>query len=443
MRMRKILSGILVMVLLASGVLLAVMPAAAQQAGIPFAGEDNELTKDELSSAICSYMLDEGGLSDDIGDASYVYAYWEGKPKTIVDMTDRTVTLYRPPEIIVPMSQGLIDQTMVAFGIEDRIVGYSSCGKIMDCDTSGYLAINDTTDPYKGSWHIGSIIYPKVIELPWVGKIDAGINYESVATLCPDLVIIRVTCCQSEENVERTAKVIESLGIPVVIIKDPRNYDKPGEGIIYEEIKVLGVVFGKQKEAQKLINYLDGWIVFIRERTKDIPEDEKPRVLYFGAAKGDREKGGVGNVRGVDTCESVFLENIVNAKNAYRGTGRVIMSAEQVLALNPDVIVLPTSSGFHPPRELYEGEAFENIREVKAIKERRVGSLPAVGCRSERLDFAMTLMIEAKIIYPERFEDVDLNEFVDEYYKNVFGVSDDQVEKLKLTQRLRWLEIIE
>jgi len=433
------------MVLLASVVLMAVTPAAAYEEKIPFAGEDNELTKDELSSAICTYMLYEGGLSDDVGDASYVYAYWGGKPRTITDMTDRTVTLYRPPETIVPMSQGLIDQTMVAFGIEDRIVGYSSCGKITDCDTSGYLAINDTTDPYKGSWHIGSILYPKMIELPWVGKIDAGINYESVATLCPDLVIIRITCCQSEENVKRATEVIESIGIPVVIIEGPGwGHPNPNEKVIYEDIEVLGEVFDKQEQAQELINYLDTQVEFIKGRTSDVPEDEKPKVLYFGLSRRAREKGCAGYVGGVDTVESVFIEDIINAKNAFSGTGsRTILSAEQVLALNPDVIILPTWSGFHPPRELYEGEAFENIREIKAIKERRVGSLPAVGCRSERLDFVMTLMIESKHIYPERFEDIDLNEFVDEYYKNVFGVSDDQVEKLKLTQRLRWLEIIE
>jgi len=440
--MRKILSCLLVMMLLASAVPMTVMLAGAQQAGISGdTDESGELTKEELSSAILPYMLGEGDLNlDDVGDASYVYAYWDGKPKTIVDMTDRTVTLYRPPEIIVPMSQGLIDQTMAAFGIEDRIVGYSSCGKIGVYNTSK----RDTPDPYQGSPHIGSVLYPKMIELPWVGKIDAGINYESVATLEPELVIIRITCCQSEDNVKRVTEVIESIGIPVVVITGPGwGSPNPSVEVIYEEIETLGEVLDNQEKAQELIDFLDEKVTFIKERTSDIPEEEKPQVLYFGAAKGARGKGGCGYTQGMDSIEAVFLEDIINAKYAYNGTGsRVLLSAEQVLALNPDVIVLPTWSGFHPPRELYELEGFENIREVKAIKERRVGSLPHVTCRSERLDFAMILMVEAKIVYPERFEDVDLNEFVDEYYKDVFGVSDEQVELLKKAQRLRLLEII-
>jgi len=363
--------------------------------------------------------------------------------KTVTDMRGKAVRIPKDPKRVVAISEGMVDQIMVAFGIEDKIVGYGSCGKIRDCDTSGYLAINDTSDTYNGSWYIGSILYPKMRELPYLGTPTKGINYEQLAELNPDIIIMRARDYDKNEGEKKTIATIEKLGFPLIIINRPNHYDKPDVSTIYKEIEVLGEIFDKQEKAEELIDFLDGKLTFIKERTKNIPESEKPGVLYFGLSRSARKKGGAGNVRGIDSIQSIFLEDIINAKNAYRGKGRVIMSAEQILALNPDVIVLPTSSGFHPPRELYEAEAFENIREVKAIKEKRACSLPAVGCRSERLDFAMTLMIEAKCVYPERFKDIDLNEFVDNYYKDVFDVSDDKVEKLKLTQRLRWLEIIE
>ena len=362
--------------------------------------------------------------------------------KTVTDMRGKEVKIPKDPKRVVAISEGMVDQIMVAFGIEDRMVGYGACSKIKDTpDFREYLAINET-DPYRGTWHIGAVLYPKMRELPYLGTPTKGINYEQLADLNPDIIIMRARDYDKNEGEKKTIATIEKLGFPLIIINRPNHYDKPDVSTIYKEIEVLGEVFDKQEKAQELLDFLDGKVTFIKERTKDIPEDEKRKVLYFGLSISARKKGGVGNVRGIDSIESVFIEDIINAKNAYRGTGRVIMSAEQVLALNPDVIVLPTSSYFHPPREIY-AEAFENIREVKAIKERRVGSLPAVGCRSERLDFAMTLMIEAKHIYPERFEDIDLNEFVHNYYKDVFGVSDDKVEELKLAQRLRWLEIIE
>ena len=60
MRTKKVLYIVVAMVLLASAVPLAVTPAAAYKTKIPFAGEDNELTKNELvNDAILPYMLGE------------------------------------------------------------------------------------------------------------------------------------------------------------------------------------------------------------------------------------------------------------------------------------------------------------------------------------------------------------------------------------------------
>ncbi|RJS83312.1 iron ABC transporter substrate-binding protein, partial [Methanophagales archaeon] len=62
--------------------LLTVTPALAQ---IPAdTNSDNKLTKEELVNAILPYMLGEGSYTlDDVGDAAWVYAYWDGKPKII------------------------------------------------------------------------------------------------------------------------------------------------------------------------------------------------------------------------------------------------------------------------------------------------------------------------------------------------------------------------
>jgi len=441
--MRKILSCIiLVMVLLASAVPLAVMPAAAQQAGIPFAGEANELIKDEFVDAILPYMLGEGDLKlDDVGDAAWVYAYWNGKPKTVTDMADKEVTLYRPPERVAALSHVFIQEVMFVFGIpEDALVAIGGCGGEVGSYNYTYEGKQYT---YTGSGYPSDVLYPKCLELPNVGRIDDGINYEVLANAQPELVIIRVCCCQSEENVERVGSVIESLGIPVVIIKDPRSYDVQNEDIIYNEIEVLGTVFDKQEKAEQLIDAMDEPVELIRDRTRDIPEDEKPNVLYFGLSRKAREQGlGVGNTAGIETFESKMLEDIVNAKNAFRGTvPSAILSSEQVLALNPDVIILPTSYGHHPPTELYESEHFKRIQEVMAIQEKRVCSLPATGCRSERLEFPIELMIEAKCCYPERFADIDISEWSSDYYKEIYGIDDDKVEEIKLAQQYYRLEI--
>ncbi|MBE9593088.1 MAG: hypothetical protein IMF19_06380 [Proteobacteria bacterium] len=172
-------------------------------------------------------------------------------------------------------------------------------------------------------------------------------------------------------------------------------------------------------------------------------EEDKPDVLYIGVPHWAEREGGTGFISAIDRIESVFLENTVNAKTVFRGVGCPIMSSEQILALNPDVIMLPTYSGYHPPREIYEEERFELIQEVKAIKEGRVYSLTSTPCRSERLGFPVDLMIEAKRSYPEKFEDIDLEEWIGDYYRDLYDMDDDKVEEVKSSQLLYWLEIIE
>ena len=61
-----------------------------------------------------------------------------------------------------------------------------------------------------------------------------------------------------------------------------------------------------------------------------------------------------------------MLERIVGARNAYRGPGaRVLLNAEQVLALDPEVIFLPTAAGYHPPRELSEAPYFRELQRLR------------------------------------------------------------------------------
>jgi iron complex transport system substrate-binding protein len=375
----------------------------------------------------------------DVGQTKLIILGKE-KQLTLVDMADRVVTVPKPPERVVQMSQSFIAQVMAVFGVQDRMVGYGACSKYADC-TTVYKIKDGIEYEHTGPPYTAMVLHPEMYELPWVGSVDNGINYESLASCNPDLVIIRITCCNSEDNVKRTTEVIESLGFPVVVTRGPAwGHPDPSMEVIYEEIEVLGEVFDKQEKAQELIDCLDAEVEFIKERTCDVPEDEKPKVLYFGLSRFARQKGGVGNTNGIDTIESIFLEAIVNAKNAFRGTGRQIVSAEEVLAMNPDVIMLPTSYGYHPPGELYEDEAFEQIREIKAIQERRVASLPRTWCRSERLETPIVLMIEAKCAYPGRFSDVNVGEWVDKFYKKIYDVDDSTVEELKKAQLLMWLD---
>lgn len=75
-------------------------------------------------------------------------------------------------------------------------------------------------------------------------------------------------------------------------------------------------------------------------------EEDKPHVLYIDAPHWAEREGGTGFVSGIDSIESVFRGNIVNAKTAFRGVGCPIMSSEQIFAGNNRMRTIPPSFFF-------------------------------------------------------------------------------------------------
>ena len=363
--------------------------------------------------------------------------------RTVVD--SRGVAVQVPAEIkrVVTVSDGFIEGVMTVLGEQEKIVGVgSSC--IQRNFNYTFPTAGGEAYEYKDGMNPVTYLNPGIMNLPLVGQSGAAINYETLAGLEPDVVILRVGSCtlrsMEDEGVQKTIQTIETLGIPVVVLKAHPCYDRPDLSTLSDEIRIIGEVFGKETRAGKLADYLESQTQLVFERTKDIPDSEKPTVLVFGASPKSRQSGGAGNVKGTDTIESYFIEEIAHAKNAYQEPGdSVIVSAEQLLALDPDVIVLGTASGYHPPEELYSAPYYQNVAELSAVKNRRVSSFPWEPCNcAKRLEYPIDVMVIAKAAYPERFADIDLGEWLLDFYKNVYGVDDDTAQALRSAQWMDW-----
>jgi len=186
-----------------------------------------------------------------------------------------------------------------------------------------------------------------------------------------------------------------------------------------------------QENAAELSDLLEKHVDFVRERTRDIPDSEKPDVLVFGPSPSARKKGGAGQVFGLDTIESSFIEDVVNARNAYRQPGYfMIVSPEHLLAIAPDIIVLCTAAGYHPPRELYDSPCYENLSTISAVKNRRVSTLPWTpwNC-AKRLEYPIDIMAIATAAYPELFSDIDLGQWLLDFYSEVYSVDKQTAKK--------------
>ena len=263
MRTERILSIILALVLLASIAPLAITPVAAYEKKIPCdADGDNELTKEELVNAILPYMLGEGDFTlDDVGDASWVYAYWGGKPKTFTDGFGEDVTFYRPIERIVSV-WCTNNELLKVLNATDKLVG-------VDAGMTG----------------VSTTLFPELSDLPDCGGWYAP-NFEAILSLHPDVYIpwlITTDPAESFYGIQRKRYLEENLpGIPVLCID---NYEyRTGEYFI-EEVRRLGDILDKQEEAEEYIEFYERCMDPIVTVTEGLSEDEKPRVwitsLFF------------------------------------------------------------------------------------------------------------------------------------------------------------------
>lgn len=402
------------------------------------ANGDKIVSNDELKAAEESYK--KGDISSE--DLDRVRHIKENYPRTIVDATGTEVTLFKPPERVFEISTGLIGTTLYAFGDADKIVGKGGSTKGGNSTTS--YTYNGKTYSHTTPSYVDAILYPKLLDdkaIPYCGSIGKE-NYETIAKTDPDIIIVstRQWGRDSGETYIKSIDTMRKLGVPVVVLNQVAKYDGDETEAAYTEITILGKIFEKEDKADEIVNLLKEQVDFIKSRTADIPEDEKKKFLYLELSSYCAGKGGVAFVDGKNTLESILIESIVNAKNVFQGDGRQLMSAEQLLTLDPDVIYLPTAQGVHTPDQIYYNDSYKDLMELKAIKEKRVTGLPLISYRTERLDFPVSLMIEAKFTYPERFQDVNVGEWLNDYHMKLYGIDEKTAQEIKRGLCLEWLD---
>ena len=399
MRTRRILTIVLVMVLLvlASVVTIAVTPAAAisgvyEEKILCDADENNELTKEELGNAILPYMLGEGDFKlDDIGDAAYVYAYWGGELKTVIDEKNREVTFYRPIERVVTTSKDL-NRVIMALNALNKLVGRATpCG----CEIEEWVSEPKRREIGGGMFH----------KIPMVGKSP---NEEFIASIEPDVIFV------SSGNANAMQ---EKLGVPVVYA-NPRGSDFKKA---YESIERIGKVLGDEKESEELISFIEEKIDKVREVTSQIPENEKPRVYLSTRTGGPR--GGL-------TRTFAYYEplNVAGGVNVAKGPGTsVTVSKEQIIAWNPDIFLLAGMSYIRktPYQDVFIETVLEDpdFQTLNAVKNESVYYHIFPYCCGTPLhrNLADTMYI-AKVIHPDKFKDLDVEKEGNEIYERLLGV---------------------
>ena len=324
----------------------------------------------------------------DVGQTKLIILSKE-KELTVKDTLERIVTVKMPVERLIPLDYR-IAVPMLAIGAKDMIVAV---------DRAFHERLN-AIDSAVG-----------MTELPVVNAHGgpAGIDYEMVLTLKPDLVITWST--EADDIAEKLPS------IPVVVLPCVRR------STIVPDLKAVGMILDKEEEAGELIDWIQKYDGMIEERTKDMKPDEMP-TLYIEGWKRWWADTSIGNVGYI--AEGCGGRNIA----AELPGSSVTVDPEWVIEQSPEVMIHGLMHGHEsgPGKTAADLEIkLEEVladrpgfEEVNAVKNHRVYLLDWDLIYGPR--YVVGRCYIAKWLHPKLFEDINPEELHNEYLSEFLGI---------------------
>ena len=391
--------------------IISIIPTASAATALPCDNGDGLLTEKEVSDAVCDYMLEESSYTlDDVGDASYIMTFWEGKPKTVTDTHDREVTFYRPVERIITTNPDN-SRIVIALGELDKMVATDECtreGCVLPRNAQDEKVATD-------AW--------ESLQIYGGGQLDdfpetntrREIDYETMALLQPD-VIFDAPWYNRGDTIE------EKVGSSCVDAGTGFTFEET-----YEHIQLMGEVLDKKDRADELENFVRSKVDMIDSVTSEMDENEKP-IVYF-APRGAK-KGFYDSVEGRDftrteaVYEPLTIAGGINVAKDCTGD-KINVPPEQIIAWEPDVIFVAWSStsalGEPSGSDFVMGTP--ELGEIPAVENEQVYDCVYPFCRGRPLDRSLlNMMYMAKRLHPEKFSHIDMENEGNEIYEQLLGI---------------------
>ncbi len=164
--------------------------------------------------------------------------------------------------------------------------------------------------------------YPEAaLEIPSIGG-PSTISVEAIVSKSPDVIL--GTTLTDSASIEQ----LRDLGYPVIILKFEKIED------VYTAIDLIGKITGQIENADNLKASMQEKIDKISEKSAQIPDDEKKKVMFIVADDPVYAAG-------ADTLQNQFV-TLAGGKDIFEDMeGYFIASDEAIVARNPDIIITP------------------------------------------------------------------------------------------------------
>lgn len=294
---------------------------------------------------------------------------------SVADSDGNTLSFPSPPQRIV-ITGGNIAEVLVMIGAHNQIVGVGDTIK-NDPQLSHYLSHADS---------IGDYSVP---------------NYEKIISLKPDLLL-----CYSSDK-PKNLEALKKIGVPV------GYFDCYKQNRLSEEVRKIGILTGNKTKADKLADFIDSIHKMIKEKVKDIPGSERPEVYY---------ETGTDFTAAATNSGGDWLITTAGGRNIAENTSIqwVKVTPEWIILQNPDVIIKlgaddNTSTIDSTWNSFLNRKGFNLLKAVQTNQTYVISHDILYGPRS-----VLGLIYIAKIIHPERFADINPDQFLDRFTAEFF-----------------------
>lgn len=322
--------------------------------------------------------------------------------RTITDMAGRTVEIPDKVDRVICSGPGCLRYLTYLQG-QNMIVGV---------DSIEHRKTRFDARPY-------AIANPQFKNMPLIGEFRGHDNPELILGLEPQpQVIFKTFKDMGYDPDELQAKT----GIPVVCLSYACLATKRDH--IYNSLQLMGEIIGKQERAKAVCDFMENEISNLQERTADIPKDKRKSCYIGGIAK----KGPHGLQSTEPAYPPLYFVNALNVAAPPKGTGKALqhanVSKEQIVAWNPEILFvdISTSQLGEKAGAVYEIKSDPAYQTLDAVTSSKVYTvLPYNWYSNNYGSIIADAFYVGKVLYPEKFKDIDPEIKADQIYSFMVG----------------------
>ena len=268
-------------------------------------------------------------------------------------------------------------------------------------------------------------LFPEILDADTSFMNGADLNVESLLALEPDVVF----CSAGNSELIST---LENAQIPAVGIS-PSKWDYDILETYDQWTALLSQMFPENSnKSEEISAYSKEVYEQVQEMVKDIPQEEKKKVLFLFQYDDQQMVTSGKHFFGQFWCDAVGALNA--AEEIEVDNSNAVINMEQVYQWNPDVIIITNFTPTQPENLYHNAVGGDDWSTVKAVQDKQVYKMPLGTYRSytPSADTPVTLYWMAKTVYPDLFPDLDITKEVKDYYQDLYQVSltDDQIERM-------------